>query len=94
VHPQGASGASPAVGPSIIPAAALEGLEWKPLTPPPAGRTGAYFGPFYYRMPNMFSWSFPMATNMLQTMPLEPARPEARDPGSRCPALPGCLQRM
>ncbi|KAL4440134.1 hypothetical protein ABPG75_003135 [Micractinium tetrahymenae] len=47
------------------------------------GRSGAYFGPYYFRLPNWFSAHFPFTFNMGQTMELQPANSLARDPDAR-----------
>lgn len=53
--------------------------------PPPAGggRSGSYFGPYYFRLPNWFSAHFPFTLNVGQTLELQPANSLARDPGAR-----------
>lgn len=47
------------------------------------GRSGSYFGPYYFRLPNWFSAHFPFTLNVGQTLELQPANSLARDPGAR-----------
>jgi hypothetical protein len=49
----------------------------------PAGRSGQYLGPFYWRAPNWFSKHFPATANLGQVMTQKPANSAAKDPDAR-----------